>query len=113
MLQDNPLLNETDLNETDDPIFKQIPGTQKPVSESNQPIVFNPFDPHLQKEIIYNISVSEFHSDTLKNQSLTAITPTPIKSHSIDKTTPFFDPLSLTKRKNSITSFYLLKLLSL
>ena len=52
LLQDNPLLNETDLDEFDDPIFKRIPGTQKPVSESNQPIVFNPFEPHLQKEII-------------------------------------------------------------
>ena len=104
LLQDNPLLNETDLNETDDPIFKRIPGTQKPISESNQPIVFNPFDPYLQQETIYNISVSEAVDQ--KPQSLTAITPTPIKSHSINKNIPFFDPSFFTKKRNLITFSY-------
>ena len=36
LLQDNPLLNETDLNETDDPIYKRIHGTQKPIPDSNK-----------------------------------------------------------------------------
>ena len=63
LLQQNPNLNETDLDSDDDPIFKRIPNAPKSQSsEFNKPIVSNPLDPHLQQELVYDISVAKPHS---------------------------------------------------
>ena len=85
LLQQNPLLNETNLDSDYDPIFKRIPNAPKPqFFEFNEPIVSNPLDPHLQKELVYKTSVAKHHS--------LAITPTPIKSTSKHNVIPYFDP---------------------
>ena len=84
-LQQNPFLNGTDLDRDGDPIFKRIPNASKPQSfEFNESIVSNPFDPHLQHELVYNISVAKHHSSV--------VTPTPIKPTSKHIIIPYFDP---------------------
>ena len=73
-------------------------------TDFDKPTVTNPFDPHLQQELVYNISISLPHP--------LAITPTPIKPTSTNQTIPFLTPLSLYKLKHLNTFSYLLTLLS-
>ena len=99
LLQQNPLLNETDLDSDDDPIFKRIPNTpNSQSSEINKPIISIPLDPQLQQELVYKLSVAKLHS--------LAITPTPIKPNSTNNVIPYFD-LSFFEHAQECTNFFL------
>ena len=94
LLQENPLLNETDLYETDDPILKRIPHhSLQPPHELHtlfteiQHHYFNDFD--LSQDILTNLT----HSSPIDNITIdnNAIVPTSSKPLHI-QSLPFFDP---------------------
>ena len=95
----DPLLNETDLDSDDDPISKLFPNTPKSQSsEFNKPTVSNPLDPHLQQELLYNISVVKSHS--------LAIIPIPIKPNSANNIISYLNA-SLFKHAQEFINFFL------
>ena len=102
LLQENPLLNETDLYETDDPVIKRIP-TQDSHKPHELHILFTEmqnhnFDNiHLSQDILTNITNSS--SNVTNNTNINAITQTPNKSTSTQYLS-CFDPSFLPKVKH-------------
>ena len=90
MLQENPLLIETDLYEIDDPVLKQNSNTSHELHtliSEKQNQNFN--DIHLSQDILFNITNST--SNIITHNNTNTITQTPVKPTSIDSL-PFFDP---------------------
>ena len=94
LLQENSLLNETDLYETDDPVIKRIPTQDSQKSHELHTLLteiqyhnFN--DIHLSQDILTKITNSS--SKVTSTTNFIAITQTPIKSTST-QSLPFFDP---------------------
>ena len=93
-LQDNPLLNETDLYDTDDPVLKRIPQHySQPPHELHtlfteiQHHYFN--DINLSQDILTNLTNSISSSNnTIDSNAITTTSPKPIHTQSL----PFFDP---------------------
>ena len=82
LLQENPLLNETDLYETDDPVTKRIPQQNSKISHELHTLLagiphqnFN--DVHLSQDILSIFTNSS--SSVNKSNNTNALTQTPIK----------------------------------
>ena len=94
LLQENPLLNESDLYETDDAVIKRIPKQNSQTSHELHTLLaeiqyhnFN--DIHLSQDILLNITNSASSVISVTNTNAitqTRITPTSTQS------LPFFDP---------------------
>ena len=84
LLQENPLLNETDLYETDDPVIKRIPTQDSQKSHELHILLtemqyhnFN--DNHLSQDILTNITISS--SNVTNTTNINAITQTLLNLH--------------------------------
>ena len=94
LLQENPLLNETDLYDTDDPVLKRIPQhCLQPPHELHklfteiQQHCFNDFN--LSQDILTNLTSSpSIVNNTIDSNAITPTSPKPIHTQSF----PFFDP---------------------
>ena len=94
LLQENPLLNETDLYDTDDPVLKRIPQHySQPPHELHtrfteiQHHYFN--DIHLSQDILTNFTNSpSIVNNTIHSNAITPTSPKPVHTQSL----PFFDP---------------------
>ena len=108
LLQENPLLNETDLYETDDPVLKRIPHQHsQPTHELH--ILFNEIQHHyfndinLSQDILTNFTNSPpIINSTIDNNAITQTIPTPMHTQSL----PFFDPSFFAHRK-AFDNFFL------
>ena len=94
LLQENPLLNETDLYDTDDPVLKRIPQEySQPPHELHtlfteiQHHYFN--DINLSQDILTNLTNSpSISNNTIDSNAITPTSPKPTHTQSL----PFFDP---------------------
>ena len=108
LLQENPLLNETDLYETDDPVLKRIPHQHfQPSHELHtlfteiQHHYFN--DINLSQDILTNFTNSSpIINSTIENNAITQTTPKTTRTQSL----PFFDPSFFAHRK-AFDNFFL------
>ena len=94
LLQENPLLNETDLYDTDDPVLKRIPQEySQPPHELHtlfteiQHHYFN--DINLSQDILTNLTNSpSISNNIIDSNAITPTSPKPIQTQPL----PFFDP---------------------
>ena len=108
LLQENPLLNETDLYETDDPVLKRIPHKHSQPSHELHTLFteiqqhyFN--DINLSQDILTNFTNSPpFINSTIENNAITQTPPKPMQAQSL----PFFDPSFFNHRK-AFENFFL------
>ena len=102
LLQEKPILNETDLYETDDPVLKRISNTSQDLHTLIFEIQYQKFnDIHLSQDILSNITNSS--SNINKHNNTKAITQTPNKPTSTQSLS-FFDPFFMLKA-NSLNFF--------
>ena len=108
LLQENPLLNETDLYETDDPVLKRIPN-QHPQPSHELHTLFTEIQHHyfndinLSQDILTNFTNSPpIINSTIENNAITQTTPKPMHTQSL----PFFDPSFFAHRK-AFDNFFL------
>ena len=101
LLQESPLLNKTDVYETDDPVLKRIPQQKSKTFHELHTLIseiqyqnFNGI--HLSQDILSNITNSS--SDIIKPYNTNAITQTPFKPTST-QSLPFFDPFFFAQCK--------------
>ena len=108
LLQENPLLNETDLYETDDPILKRIPhnSLQQPhelhtILNEIQHHYFNDFN--LSQDILTNLTHSSpVANNVIDNNAIVPTSPKPLHTQSL----PFFEP-SFFAHSKAFHNFFL------
>ena len=108
LLQENPLLNETDLYETDDPVLKRIPHQHSQPSHELHTLFteiqhhyFN--DINLSQDILTNFTNSSpIINSTIENNAITQTAPKTTHTQSL----PFFDPSFFAHRK-AFDNFFL------
>ena len=101
LLQENPLLNETDLYDTDDPVLKRTPQQYSQTSYELHTLFtevqhhyFN--DINLSQDILTNfINSPPIINHTLHSNAITPTSPKTINTQSL----PFFDPSFFAHRK--------------
>ena len=105
LLQQNPILNETDIDDIDDPIQKRIMNTDNCSMLSEQLYhIFhtaNYYDNKLTTEIMENI----INSTNTSEEQTHAITETPIKATSKDSNLPYYNP-SFYKEAQTFKDFF-------
>ena len=107
LLQGNPLLNETDLYETDDPVIKRIPHQH---SQSSQELhtLFTEIQHHYFNDInLSQVILTNFTNfppivNNIENNARTQTSPKPIQAQSL----PFFGPSFFAHRK-AFDNFFL------
>ena len=108
LLQQNPLLNETDLYETDDPVLKRIPHQHSQPSHGFHTLFteiqhhyFN--DINLSQDILTKFTNSPaIVNHIIENIAITQTSPKPIQAQFL----PFFDPSFFAHRK-AFDNFFL------
>ena len=101
LLQENPLLNETDLYDTDDPVLKRIP-QQYPQTSHELHTLFTEVQHHYFNDInlSQDILTNFINSPPIINHTLHSIAITPTSPKTVNtQSLPFFDPSFFAHRK--------------